>query len=318
MLLGVLVLMSFAVGSRAVGLGEVWSVLWHPDRSQAATVVHDLRIPRAAVLVVVGVGLGLAGALMQSITRNPLADPGILGVNAGASLAVVVAVLVSGTAVIGFYVWFAFVGAALAAVVVYVLGAVGRAATTPGRLALAGVAVSAAIGSLVQTLILADQTVFNEFRFWAAGSAEGRGYSELLTVAPFVVLGAVIALAMGPSLNALALGEEAGRGLGVRVGRVRGWVMVSVTLLCGAATAAAGPIGFVGLGVPFLARAICGPDQRWVLPYCLVLGPALLMVADMLARVVVAPQEVPVGVVTALLGGPVFVAIVRRRRIEAL
>ena len=311
-------LVSVSVGSNAIPFDEVWRLLVHPDGSFASVVVHDQRIPRTLLVIVVGAALGVAGALMQSLTRNPLADPGVLGINAGASLAVVCAVAFFGIASIWFYLWFAFAGAAAASVAVYLLGGTGRQTATPVRLALAGVAISMAISALVQTVILSNQHAFNEFRFWAAGSVEGRGYPVLAAIAGFVVAGVLVALATAPALNALALGEETGRALGVRVARTRALVMIAVTLLAGAATAAAGPIVFIGLGVPYLARAICGPDQRWVLPYSLLAAPAVLLVADVLARVVIAPQEVQVGIMAAILGGPVFIAIVRRPRIEAL
>lgn len=214
--------------------------------------------------------------------------------------------------------WFAFAGAAMASVAVYALGSVGRSRPTPARLALAGVAMSMTISSVVQAVILTNQNAFNEFRYWAAGSVEARGYPVVTAVVGFVAVGLAIALALAPSLNALALGEEAGRALGVPVGLVRAGSVAAITLLAGAATAAAGPIMFIGLGVPYLARAVCGSDQRWVLPMTMVTAPVALLAADMLARVLVAPQELPVGIVAALLGGPVFVAIVRRRRIESL
>lgn len=309
---------SLAVGSNPIPLGRVWQLLWTPDGSFEAVIVLEQRLPRTLIVVVVGAALGVAGALMQSLTRNPLADPGVLGINAGASLAVVCAVAFFGIASIWFYLWFAFAGAAAASVAVYLLGGTGRQTATPVRLALAGVAISMAISALVQTVILSNQHAFNEFRFWAAGSVEGRGYPVLAAIAGFVVAGVLVALATAPALNALALGEETGRALGVRVARTRALVMIAVTLLAGAATAAAGPIVFIGLGVPYLARAICGPDQRWVLPYSLLAAPAVLLVADVLARVVIAPQEVQVGIMAAILGGPVFIAIVRRPRIEAL
>lgn len=316
--LGALVLVSVSVGSNPIPLGEVWRLLMHPDGSFESIVVHEQRMPRTLLVIVVGAALGVAGALMQSLTRNPLADPGILGVNAGASLAVVTAVAFFGVASIWFYLWFAFAGAAAASVAVYLLGGAGRAGTATVRLALAGVAIGMAISSLVQTVILSNQHAFNEFRFWAAGSVEGRGYPVLAAIAGFVAIGLIVAVVVAPDLNALALGDEAGRALGVRVARTRGLVMIAVTLLAGAATAAAGPIMFIGLGVPYLARAVCGPDQRWVVPYTIVAAPVVLLVADVLARVVIAPQEVQVGIMAAILGGPVFIAIARRRRIEAL
>lgn len=317
-LLAAAMLVSLAVGSNPIPFERVWQLLIAPDVSYDASVITEQRLPRTLLVAVVGAALGVAGALMQSLTRNPLADPGILGVNAGAALAVVVAVAIFGLTSIWFTLWFAFAGAALASVLVYVLGSAGRGPATPVRLALAGVAISMAVTSLVQTVILADQRAFNEFRFWAAGSAEGRGFSVLWAVLAFIVLGLILAVSLAPSLNALALGDETGRALGVRVARTRAAVMIAVTLLAGAATAAVGPIAFVGLGVPYLARAVCGPDQRWVLPFAAVMAPVLLLAADVLGRVIIAPQEVQVGIIAAILGGPVFVALARRRRIEAL
>ncbi|WP_415151674.1 FecCD family ABC transporter permease, partial [Propionicimonas sp.] len=311
-------LLSLSIGSNPIPPGRAWQLLLSPDGSMEAIVLAEQRLPRTLLLLVVGAGLGLAGALMQSITRNPLAEPGLLGVNAGASLAVVLAVAVAGLSGVWFYLWFAFAGAALASIAVYLLGRAGFAGATPSRLALAGVAITMTVSSLVQTVILADQAAYNEFRFWASGSVEGRGYPVLLAVTGFVVAGAVLAMTLAPALNTLALGEDTARALGVRVGLTRGLAVAAVTLLAGAATAAAGPIMFIGLGVPYLARAAFGPDQRWVLPGTLVAAPAVLLVADVIARVVAAPSEVPVGVLAAILGGPVFIAIVRRPRIEAL
>ncbi|TQM57721.1 FecCD family ABC transporter permease [Klugiella xanthotipulae] len=310
--------LSLLVGSNPIPPGTVWHLLGHPDGGLLSTVIHGQRVPRALLALAVGAALGVAGALMQSLTRNPLAEPGVLGINAGASLAVVLAVAITGVSSIWFSLWCAFFGAAAASVAVYVLGSVGRRGATPVRLALAGVALSMAISSIVQTIILANQNVFNEFRFWAAGSMEGRGFPVLCAVVVFILVGLGLAVALAPALNALALGEETARALGVRVGLTRGLVMLAVTLLAGAATAAVGPLSFVGLGVPYAARALCGPDQRWVLPFSLVLGPVFLLVADLLARVVVAPQEVQVGIITAVMGGPLLVMIVRRRRIESL
>lgn len=310
--------LSLFVGSNPLSPAEVWQVLLNPDDSFASVVVHEQRLPRALLVVVVAAALAVAGLLMQALTRNPLAEPGILGVNAGASLAVVAAVAFFGVVSIWFYMWFAFLGAALAAVGVYVLGASGKALATPARLALAGVAITMAISSLVQTVILADQQAFNEFRFWAAGSAEGRGFQVLFAVSGVILVGIILAWSLAPSLNALALGDDTGRALGVRPGLTRVLVMVASTLLAGAATAAVGPLMFVGLGVPFLARMICGADARWTIPLSVLLAPVMLLAADILARIVVMPGELPLGAVAAIIGGPVFIAIVRRRRIEAL
>lgn len=312
------VLLSLSLGSKEISLGDTWALLLRPDASTESTVLHELRVPRTLLGIIVGAALGIAGGLMQSLTRNPLADPGVLGVNAGASVAVVLVVSLTGVSGIGFYLWFAFAGAALASAAVYALGSSQRNSATPARLALAGVAISAALQAITTTIILGDQTAYNEFRFWVAGSLEGRLYPIIVTVAPFIAAGLVLAFLLAPALNALALGSDTGRALGVRVARTRTWTMVAITLLCGAATAAVGPIGFVGLAVPFAARLIVGSDQRWVTVFSTILGPVWLLTADIIARLVVRPQEVQVGIIAALIGAPVFVTIVRRRKIAAL
>lgn len=323
LLLGVAVLvllvgLSAAVGTRSIPLGEVLDHLRADDGSQDAAVVRDLRIPRTLVGIAVGVALGLSGALMQAITRNPLADPGILGVQAGASAAVVVAIGFLGVSDPSGYVWFAFVGAALASVAVYALGSMGRGGATPVRLALAGTATYAALSAFIEGVTLLDPVAFDDFRFWRVGSLAGRDLDVLAQVGPFLLAGTLLALGLARSLNAIALGDETGRALGANLGRTRILAAVAITLLCGAATAAAGPIAFVGLTIPHVARAITGPDQRWVFPYCVLLGPILILAADVLGRIVVRPGELQVGIVTALVGAPVFIALVRRTRIAQL
>ncbi|WP_231134550.1 FecCD family ABC transporter permease [Motilibacter deserti] len=317
-LLAAVSLLSIAVGSRALSLGTVLDVLLHPDDSTASTVVHDLRVPRTLIGLAVGAALGLAGALMQAVTRNPLADPGILGVNAGAAAAAAVAISIFGFTDPAQYVWPALAGAAVTSVVVYGLGATGRSGATPIRLALAGTAVSAALGAFTQALSLSDPGTFDAMRFWQVGALSGHDMSTLTQVGPFLALGAVIALALARSLNALALGEDTGRALGAHVGRTRAWSALAILLLCGAATAAVGPIAFVGLTVPHVARAFVGPDQRWVLPWSMVLAPVLLLTADVIGRVVARPGELQAAFITALIGAPVFVAVVRRRKVAQL
>ena len=308
---------SLLVGSRGLAPDRVWELLWHPDGSLESAVVRGQRLPRTVLGLVVGAALGLAGAVMQALTRNPLADPGILGVNAGAALVVVAFVAVSGVTDIGAYVWFAGAGAGAAAATVYAVAGVGRPDSSPVRLALAGVAVSAALASLTSAVVLADQEAFNEFRFWVAGSLQGRGWSELGAVAPFLGVGLVLALSIAGALGVLMLGEDTARGLGVKVSRVRTLALLAVTALCGAATAAVGPIAFVGLAVPMVARALMGHDLRWISACSLALGALWLLTADVLARVL-APEEVAAGIVAALVGGPVFVLVARRRRVPAL
>jgi iron complex transport system permease protein len=317
-ILAAIVMASIAIGAKSIPLSDVVAGLFGDDGSESAAIVRELRVPRTLVGLAVGVALGLAGALMQALTRNPLADPGILGVEAGAAAAIVGAIALFGVTEPRAYIWFSFLGAAVASVVVYLLGSHGRAGATPVRLALAGVAVTAALTAFTNGLILLDPEAFDEFRHWVVGSLAGRDLAILGEVGPFLIVGTLIALALARPLNALALGDDSGRALGARVGRTRALGAVSITLLCGAATAVAGPIVFVGLCVPHMARAIAGPDQRWVLGYSALLAPILLLTADVIGRVVISPSELEVGVVTALIGAPVFIALVRRKRIAQL
>jgi iron complex transport system permease protein len=318
LVLAALVLVSIAVGAKSIPLGDVVAGLFGDDGSESAAIVREVRVPRTLVGLAVGVALGLAGALMQALTRNPLADPGILGVEAGAAAAIVAAIAVLGVTEPRAYIWFSFLGAAVASIVVYLLGSHGRAGATPVRLALAGTAVTAALTAFTNGVILLDPEAFDEFRHWVVGSLAGRDLAILADVGGFLVVGTLVALLLARPLNALALGDDSGRALGARVGRTRALGAVSITLLCGAATAVAGPIVFVGLCVPHMARAIAGPDQRWVLGYSALLAPILLITADVIGRVVISPSELEVGVVTALLGAPVFIALVRRKRIAQL
>jgi iron complex transport system permease protein len=255
---------------------------------------------------------------MQGVTRNPLADPGILGVNGGAALFVVVGIHWFDVATLSGYVWFAFAGAAVAAVVVYAIGSAGREGATPVKLALAGAAVSAMLASATTAVLLIDASTLDQYRFWAVGSLAGRSTAIVTQVLPFFLVGAAIALASGRLLNALSLGDDVARSLGQRVGLARAVAALGVVVLCGTATAAAGPIVFVGLAIPHVARAITGPDHRWILPYAMVLAPVLLLGSDVVGRVVAPPAEVQVGIITALVGAPVFIALVRRRKLAQL
>ncbi|MDG4825415.1 iron ABC transporter permease [Asanoa sp. WMMD1127] len=316
-LLGVAVVLSVAVGTRWIDPATVWHLLWHPDGSPESVIVHDVRLPRTLLAVGVGAALGLAGAVMQALTRNPLAEPGLLGVNTGAATGVVVAIAFVGTGSLGAYVWFAFAGAGLLSVAVFVLGGAGRV-PTPDRLVLAGVAVDAVLSMLIWTVLMTRPDAFLRYRHWDVGSLTDRGYDVLVQVLPFLVVGVAAALLLGRSLNALALGEEAAKAVGARPGRTRLAGMLVVTLLCGAATAAVGPIAFLGLAVPFAARLLVGVDNRAVLAMSTLLGPGVFLLADVLGRVVVAPSELQVGIVTAVVGGPLFIALCRRRRVGVL
>jgi iron complex transport system permease protein len=312
--LAVLCLLSIWLGSKEIPVTDVWHVLWRNDGSTDAVVIHSVRIPRTLLAVAVGAAMGLAGALMQALTRNPLAEPGLLGVNAGAAFAIVFAIAVLGVTSLYSYIWFAFVGALGASVAVYLLGSRGRTEASPVRLALAGVAVTALLTSFTSALVLTDPAALNRYRFWSAGSLAGPVSGSLVRVLPFLIAGAVLALASAPALNSLALGDDTARALGRRLGFVRAQGVVAVTLLTGSAVAVAGPIMFIGLVVPHVARYLTGPDHRWLLPYSMVLAPCLMLVADITGRLVTRPAETQVGIVVALIGAPFFIALVRRRR----
>lgn len=313
------VLLSVAVGTRGLSPGTVLDALFHfqPDNPDHL-VVRELRLPRTFAGVLAGVALGLSGAVIQGATRNPLADPGLLGVNAGAALFVVIGIGAFGLTSVGGYVWFGFAGAAAAGAVVYGVSSLGRAGATPVKLALAGAAVTAALASVTSALLLTDATTFDQYRFWQVGSLGGRDATTVGQAVPFVVAGVVLALVAARLLNALALGEDVARSLGQNVPVARLVCALAVVVLCGTATAIAGPIAFVGLTVPHAARLITGPDHRWLLPYSALLAPLLLLVSDVIGRVVARPAEVQVGIITALVGAPVFVLLVRRRKVVAV
>jgi len=312
-------LLSLAVGAKTIPWGTVIDAVTAYDVEVTDhLIVRELRMPRTVLGLLVGGALGMAGALMQGVTRNPLADPGLLGVNAGASFAVVVAIWSFGITSVSGLVWFAFVGAALTSVVVFVLGTAGRGGATPVRLALAGAALASLLFALTRAVTLLDQSTLDQFRFWSVGSLAGRGTDVAGHVAPFIVVGAVLAIGAARQLNALALGEDAARALGTRIQMTRLVSVVGITLLCGSAVAAAGPIGFVGLVVPHTVRAWFGPDQQWLIPTSALAGAAFLLLCDTAGRVIARPGEVQVGIMTAAIGGPAFVVLVRRTRMAQL
>ncbi|KQS59180.1 iron ABC transporter permease [Geodermatophilus sp. Leaf369] len=311
--------LSIAVGTRAIGLGTVWQALTDNGfPGDEAVVIRELRVPRTLLGILVGLSLGVAGALMQGHTRNPLGDPGLLGVAAGASAAVVLAIFVLGVTTPAGYVWFAFGGALAGSVAVFAIGSSGRGGATPVSLALAGAALSALLYALVRAVLVSDSQTLDSFRFWVVGSLAGRDASIAWQVLPFIVVGLVLAVVNAPALNLLGLGEDVARGLGQNVLLARVVGIASITLLTGAATAACGPIGFVGLVVPHVARALTGPDHRWLIPYSALLGVILLLTADVVGRIVVRPGELQVGIVLALVGAPFFIALVRRKRLVGL
>ena len=311
--------LSITVGARPIALGTAWKALTAFDPSSTEhRIIWDLRLPRTALGLAVGAALGLSGAVLQGATRNPLADPAILGVNAGAAMFVVLAVAVLGVGPLSHYVWFAFAGAGAAMLAVYAIASVGREGATPIKLALAGAAMTAALQSVISAILLSSPRTLDEIRFWQVGALAGRGIDIVLQVAPFLTIGIVMALAAARLLDGLSMGEDVARALGQRVGLSRAFAGLAAVILAGAATAAAGPISFVGLTVPHVARAITGPNYRWILPYSMLLAPVLLLGADIIGRVIAPPGEVQVGIVTALLGAPFFIALVRRRKLASL
>lgn len=313
-LLAIAVVASLALGARHVGVATLWQAWTHGDPGNADHAVVRSRLPRTVIGSLAGVALGLAGAALQGVARNPLADPGILGINAGASLSVVTALYVFGLTSPAGYVWFAFAGAGGAAVLVWVVAGLGREGATPVKLALAGAALNAVLVSLTNAVLVSSQLTLEQFRGWQVGSIAGRGLGSVDDLLPYLLVGGVVTLAAGRALNALALGDETATALGQHVGRARALVLLGVVLLCGVATALAGPISFVGLVVPHLMRSLVGGDYRWLLPLSAVFAPALLLVADVVGRLVAPPSEVQVGIMTAVVGAPFFVWLVRRRK----
>ncbi len=306
---------SLAVGARALSPAEVWHGLFAgPDADRRLTeirlIVQTVRVPRTVLAIVAGVALGVGGALIQGYTRNPIADTGLLGVNSGASFAVVTAIAVFGFSNPFQYVWFAFLGAAVAGVVVFGLASIGRGAGNPLTLALAGQGVTVFLAAMTTAVALSDQKSLNALRFWNAGSVAGVGFDVIWPVTAFIVVGLVLALTTLPTVNLLNLGEDVARALGVNIALSRTIGIAAITLLAGAATAACGPIAFLGLMVAHVARYLTGPDYRWLVPYAGLLGAVVLLVCDIVGRLVVRPGELDAGVLVALLGAPFFAGLV--------
>ncbi|MDG9713793.1 FecCD family ABC transporter permease [Streptomyces sp. DH10] len=308
-------LASIAIGAKELSLGQVWHGLFEDSGTYGDVVVAE-RLSRTVLGLLAGAALGLAGAVLQALTRNPLADPGLLGINAGASAAVVTAVTFLGITSLSGYVWFAFFGAAAVGALVWFLG--GSRGATPVRLALAGTAISAALYGYLQAVMIMDDAALGKMRFWTVGSLSAANDSTIRQVLPFLLVGMVLALALSRPLNAMAMGDDTAKALGANLNRTRALSMLAATVLCGAATAACGPIVFVGLMVPHVVRSFTGPDLRWILPYAAILSPVLLLGADVIGRIVARPAELQVGIITAILGGPVFIYLVRRRRTAQL
>ncbi|GMA36800.1 FecCD family ABC transporter permease [Demequina litorisediminis] len=309
--------LSVAVGSRAVTWEEIGlGVTGHVDTIGQAAVYK--RVPRTILAIVVGAALAVSGAVMQGVTRNPLADPGILGVTMGASLAVVTGIAWFGLFSVQGYIWTAIVGAGVTAVAVYAVGSLGRGGATPLKLALAGAATSAALTSLISAVVLPRGDIVEIVQSWQVGGVGGATYEPLATVAPFLVVGFVMSWGCSRWLNSMALGDEVAAGLGVKVAGARACAALGAVILAGAATAVAGPIAFVGLVVPHVCRLLVGVDHRWLIPFSAVVGACLVTTADVVGRLIAQPAEIQVGIVTAIVGAPVFIAIVRRTKVREL
>ncbi|WP_081735128.1 FecCD family ABC transporter permease [Paenibacillus gorillae] len=318
-LLAVAVVLSLLVGAKALAPSVVWSALTAPDGSYDHTAVLLTRLPRTVLALTVGLALGLSGALIQAFTRNPLADSGILGVNAGAAFAVAIGVGVFSVSSISGYMWYAFGGALLASIAVYLIsGGAGRIAPNPLQITLAGVALGAVLSGITTVLRMINSEAFSKMLYWSVGSLARRSLAELWPVLPFILLGTLIALVIAPTLNAVALGDERAASMGVNINRTRILSLIAVAFLAGGATAVAGPIGFVGLMVPHCVRWIVGPDQRWIFIYSLAAAPLLLLASDIVGRVVMPPSEIPVGIITAFIGAPVLIVLIRRKQASGL
>ncbi|MEL6383974.1 MAG: iron ABC transporter permease [Cyanobacteria bacterium J06626_18] len=304
---------SIALGVADIGVRDVWQALIQSDGSTEHLIIRTVRLPRSITALLVGSSVAMAGAIMQGVTRNPLADPGILGINAGAALAVVLAVFWFNAASLTVYAWFALLGAAVAAITVYGLGSLGRGGLTPLNLTIAGAALTALLSSLTTAVLILSQRTLEEIRFWLAGSVAGRDMELVLQVLLYLIVGLVLGLAMGKQLTALSLGESVAQGLGQKTAWVKGLAAISVVLLAGGSVAIAGPIGFLGLIVPHIVRFWTGADYRWILPYSALVGAILLLLADIGARLIIQPQELPVGIVMPLLGAPFFIYLTRSR-----
>jgi len=319
-LLALFALASIAIGSRAVHIGETWRALTDFDPGRDVDlIIWELRMPRTLLAMGVGASLGLAGALMQALTRNPLAEPGILGINSGASVAVAFGIVYLHLDSAGAYVGLGFLGAAAASIVVYLLGRAHDAGTNPVRLVLAGAGLSVMLGASAAIIVLSGgETLVQDYHNWASGSLQGRGYDLLPWVLGTMLLAVLTVMPLGRSLDAMSMGADLGRSLGVRMRAT--WVAggLGVLLLAGAATAAAGPLAFVGLAAPHVSRLTVGPVHRRLLPFAMLLGALLLLAADIAGRVVAMPREIGAGVMAALVGAPFFIALARRRRLAVL
>ena len=304
-------LASIAFGAADIHPATVWAAITAFDPTDTNhLIIQTLRMPRALTAALVGAALATAGAIMQGLTRNPLADPGLLGIEAGAALAVVAAVMLLRISSMSSYALFAFAGAGVTAVVVYTLGSLGRGGPTPFKLTIAGAAVTALLSSFTTAILLFNERTLEEVRFWLVGSVAGRDMSLVAQAGPYLAIGLLMALGLGRQITTLALGDDVAAGLGQNVAWVKTLSALVTVLLAGVSVALAGPVGFVGLVIPHVVRFFVGVDYRWIIPYSILLGGSFLVGSDVVGRVIARPSELAVGVMTALIGGPVFIALV--------
>lgn len=304
---------SIAFGATKVGFSDVVQSFTHYDESSNnQIIIKTSRMPRAFIAAAIGASLAIAGALIQAITRNPLADPNVLGINYGASFFIVFAITVLSVSSTFSLMWISFLGAAVGAAAAYLLGSVGRDGLTPLKIILAGAALSALFSSFTQALLVLDEQGLNDVLFWLTGSVAGRTMEMLSVVWPFMAVSWVAALLIARHINVLTMGEEAAKGLGQRTLAVKIVAGAIIGVLAGCSVAIAGPIGFIGMVIPYIARFFAGTDYRWIIPYSAILGAILLLLSDIAARFIVMPEELPVGAVTAIVGIPFFIYVARR------
>ena len=317
-LLSIMAIFSISLGAKSIAFTKVIDVLLGnaPDSLEATIILQ--RIPRTVFGILAGGALGISGALMQSITRNPIADPSILGVNTGASLFVVAGIAFFNITVAYQYIWLAIIGAGVTAVFVYSVASMGKDGATPLKLALSGSAVSIVLGSLVSTIMLPNNRVMEAFRFWQVGSIGSATWESIMLISPFLIVGFIISMFISGYLNNLALGDEAATALGTNVVMTRTIGALSSVLLCGATTALAGPIGFVGLIIPHIIRLIFGSEMSKMLPLSFLGSAILMLVSDIIGRIISLPGETEVGIVTAVIGAPVFILAIRKGRVKSL
>ncbi|NSB13526.1 FecCD family ABC transporter permease [Clostridium beijerinckii] len=317
-LLGICVIISLAFGSKNIGISQAINALLNSDDTSFAALVVRERIPRTIFSIMAGASLGISGALMQSITRNPIADPSILGVNTGASLFVVIGIAFFNINSANEYIWIALVGAGITSIFVYTIASIGSGGMTPIKLALAGSATSAVLTSLVSVIILPRSEVIDAYRFWQVGSVSGATWESIDLMLPFLIIGLIISIISAPALDILALGDEVATGLGVNIGIIRIICAIAGVILCGATTAIAGPIGFVGLMIPHSIRLIFGSNLRGLVPMSAIGGAVILTISDVLGRVIGSPGELQVGIITAFLGAPILIIIARKAKVRAI